>query len=109
MAVNEFRNSISTAQPASGGRTQGGMRVRGETKAGSPCAIFEAQRNERRQVRRPSERWNLGRFFDLGNGLGLLLRLGLGCELLLDLGRDGVRINLVQGGGIPKHIRSVVT
>jgi hypothetical protein len=86
-----------------------GCGLQGETKAGSPCAIFEAQRNERRQVRRPSERWSLGRFFCLGNGLGLLLRLGLGCELLLDLGRDGLGIYLVQGGGVPKHIRPVVT
>ena len=42
-----------------------GMRVQGETKAGSPCAILQEQKSERLQVRRPSQRFSLGRFFGL--------------------------------------------
>jgi hypothetical protein len=41
------------------GPDQSRMWVQGETEAGSPCAILAAGKNERRQVRRLSERWRL--------------------------------------------------
>jgi hypothetical protein len=34
-------------------RPAAGMRVRGETQEGSPCAIFELEKMKGRQVRRP--------------------------------------------------------
>jgi hypothetical protein len=54
-----------------------GMWVQGETEGGSSCAIFWAQRNERRQVRRPLSEIELGRFRDLGNGLASFLAFAL--------------------------------
>ena len=86
-------------QPSERGRKTSGLRVQGETKADSPCAIF-AQQNGRAARCRPSVHCLLGRFLGLGDGLRLLLRLGFGSELLLHLERDGVRIHFVglRGG-----------
>jgi hypothetical protein len=56
--------------------------------------------------------WSLGCFLGLGYGFGFRLRFllcpGLGCELLLDLGSDGVGIDLVHGSRVTQHIRSVM-
>ena len=49
----------------------------------------------------------LGRFIDLPNWLGFFLGPGLGCELLLHLERDGVRVYLVDAGSIAQFDRRI--
>jgi len=88
----------SCRAPASGGWIAGSG-CREKPKRVLPARFCPA-RNERRQVRRPSERKGLGRFSHLGNWFGVLLGFGLSSKLLLDLEGDGVRVHLVHRGGI---------
>ena len=98
------------AQPA---RRAGlsGMWVQGETEAGSSCEILgrKETRGGRFAASRRERHGDLGRFLcGFGCGLGLLLRPGLGRKLLLDLGSDGIGIDLVHRGSIAEHICAVV-
>jgi hypothetical protein len=76
-------------------RAGSGMRVQGETQAGSPCAILGWVKYGRAAGSPPLWSMRLGRSLGLGDWLRLLLRLRFGSELLLYLKRDGVRIHFV--------------
>jgi len=74
--------------------------VQGETKAGSPCAMFCTAKCRDGEVP-PLCVSLLGRFLPaLSNRLGGLLGLLFGSELLLYLEGDGIGVHLVRAGCI---------
>lgn len=79
-----------------GAKTGSGMRVQGETQAGSPCAILGLVKDEGSdRFAAPFGFTELCRFLGFRNGLGLLFRLRLGSELLLHLESNGIGIHFV--------------
>ena len=98
--------STPAARPASGGRW------RNEGYREKPKRVLPARFSDAKKEAASSPPLSAIELRPLSwpwKRLGFRLCPGLGCELLLDLGRDGFGINLVQSGGVPKHIRSVVT
>ena len=80
----------------------------GRNQSGFSLRDFAGAKKREAASSPPSQRCSLGRFLGFRNRLGLFLSLGLGCELLLDLGRDGIGVHFVECGGIPKHTRTVL-
>lgn len=81
-----------------------GMRVQGETQAGSPCAIFGIEMDGGGGRFAASGSESLLRCLPrLRSGLGILFCLGLCGELLPHLPRYRVGVYFVRAGSIAEH------